>query len=47
MNYNKPEITSLESASLVIQSGGMFKTVPNTPDSSQPTHTPAAYEADE
>jgi hypothetical protein len=46
MNYNKPEITSLESASLVIR-GGMFKTVLNTPDSSEPEHTPAAYEADE
>jgi hypothetical protein len=45
MNYTKPEITSLASASLVIQgtkySGGTDSN--GTPDS----HTVAAYEADE
>jgi len=45
MNYAKPEITSLESASFVIQSGGS-KSVAHV-DNTQDIQTPAAYEADE
>jgi hypothetical protein len=47
MNYTKPEITSLASASSVIQ-GGIGKSSTTTHDSSNPDFvTPAAYEADE
>jgi hypothetical protein len=46
MNYAKPEITSLASASFAIQ-GGMGKSVLNNPDTTEPNKTPAAYEADE
>jgi hypothetical protein len=46
MNYTKPQITSLASASFVIQ-GGMGKSVLNNPDSTEPVKTPSAYEADE
>lgn len=45
MNYTKPEIASLASASLVIQSGGA-KSVIHV-DNTQNLQTPAAYEADE
>jgi len=47
MNYTKPEITSLASASFAIQ-GGTSKTAVNK-DSSEGSilHTPPAYEADE
>lgn len=47
MNYTKPEITSLASASKVIQIQGQAKT-PNNQDTSHTYQTsPAAYEADE
>jgi hypothetical protein len=45
MNYSKPEITSLASASLVIQ-GSSQKSVAMR-DSSEPLQTNPAYEADE
>jgi hypothetical protein len=46
MNYTKPEITSLASASKVIQS--QIKNVTPTHDSSQEAYlTSSAYEADE
>lgn len=45
MNYNKPEITSLASASFAIQSTSQ-KTVAMR-DSSEPFQTNPAYEADE
>jgi len=46
MNYAKPEITSLASASSVIQ-GGTQKSIVNMPDNTENLTTPAAYEADE
>lgn len=48
MNYSKPEITSLASASQVIQGTPPMKSIGHN-DSSEPLvlATPAAYEADE
>ena len=46
MSYTKPEITSLASATFVIQ-GEVGKPNPLIRDSSQPTHSVTAYEADE
>jgi hypothetical protein len=46
MNYSKPEITSLASASSVIQ-GGTSKIAANADGSGSAFHTPPAYEADE
>jgi hypothetical protein len=45
MNYSKPEITSLASASLVIQ--GSSQKSAAVKDSTEPITTPSAYEADE
>jgi hypothetical protein len=45
MNYTKPEITSLASASLVIQ--GSSKTATTSKDSQEVYVTIPAYEADE
>jgi hypothetical protein len=45
MSYTKPEITSLASASLVIQSG--MKSVTPTHDGSDAFLSNGAYEADE
>ena len=46
MNYTKPEITSLASASFVIQ-GATSKTAINSDGAGSVLETPAAYEADE
>lgn len=46
MNYSKPEITSLPSASLVIQ-GGSSKSIVHNDSANDPLQTPNAYEADE
>jgi hypothetical protein len=46
MNYTKPEITSLASASLVIQ-GKTAKALGGQDSTSIVSQTPAAYEADE
>jgi hypothetical protein len=45
MNYTKPEITSLASASAAIQ--GSSQKSAAVKDSTEPITTPAAYEADE
>jgi hypothetical protein len=46
MNYNKPEITSLASATFVIQ-GGSSKSIVHNDSANDPLMTPNAYEADE
>ena len=46
MNYTKPEITSLASASFVIQSG-QIKSVSGLDGASKPLATVPAYEGDE
>ena len=46
MNYTKPEITSLASASSLIQ-GGTSKTAMHSDGAGSVLETPAAYEADE
>ncbi len=46
MNYNKPEITSLASASFVIQSPQIKHSL-GTDTAKQPFETVPAYEADE
>ena len=46
MNYTKPEITSLASASFVIQSTGIKSIVTSTDLKDEPLTNPA-YEADE
>ena len=46
MNYTKPEITSLASASSVIQSG-TNKTAMHSDGAGSVLETPPAYEADE
>jgi hypothetical protein len=46
MNYTKPEITSLASATFAIQ-GSTGKPEQNVPDSTEPVHSITAYEADE
>lgn len=46
MNYSKPEITSLASASFVIQVS-MTKTASKTDNQGTDFQTPAAYVADE
>jgi len=45
MNYSKPEITSLASASFVIQGGSQKSAA--VKDSTEPITTVSAYEADE
>jgi hypothetical protein len=46
MSYIKPQITSLASASAVIQNQ-LAKSITTMSDGSEPFLTPAAYEADE
>ena len=46
MNYNKPEITSLASASFVIQ-GSMSKTIQHEDNAHAPFESTSAYQADE
>jgi hypothetical protein len=46
MNYTKPEITSLASASFVIQSG-QIKSHSGVDSANQPLATVPAYEGDE